>query len=107
MAVLKQTSPMAEPGAPKPVPSKKVPAASIKPPLLKGARENAPAAVAALGLVALLMEGSFDLRENRDAYPSRQPQRIQHFQWVGIIHRFRIGSRAFSDERIPCPCAPS
>src|SRR4051812_42546849 len=102
MAVLKQTSPMADPGAPKPVPSKKGPSASIKPP-----RENAPAPVAGLGLGGLLMEGSFDLRENRDAAPARQPQRIQHFQWVGIIHRFRIGSRAFSDERIPCPCAPS
>src|ERR1700761_6089051 len=35
MALLKQTSPMADPAAPKPVPSKKVPSASINPP-----REN-------------------------------------------------------------------
>ena len=41
MAVLKQTSPMALPVAPKPVPSKKVPSASIKPP-----RENTVSAVA-------------------------------------------------------------
>ena len=39
-------------GAPKPVPSKKVPSASINPP-----REKAGAAVAASGFVALLMGG--------------------------------------------------
>ena len=50
MAVLKQTSPMAELGAPKPVPSKKVPSANIKPP-----RENAGAAEAASGFEALVM----------------------------------------------------
>ena len=57
MAVLKQTSPIAEPTAPKPAPSKKVPSASIKPPLLKGAHENASAAGAAWALGVSIMEG--------------------------------------------------
>jgi hypothetical protein len=57
MAVLKQTSPIAAADAPKPVPSKKVPSASIKPPLLKGARENTLAAVAAWALGASVMGG--------------------------------------------------
>jgi hypothetical protein len=49
---LKQTSPIADPAAPKPVPSKKVPSASIKPP-----RENAVPALAGWAEDGSLMEG--------------------------------------------------
>src|SRR5581483_1142221 len=108
MAVLKQTSPMALPGAPKPTPSKKVPSASIRPP-----RENTLSALAEGAEDASVM-GASNLRENRYAALAGQPELIECFQSVGIIHlfaapsgfNFRSAARAVSPSHLPRTLKP-